>query len=61
MNKDKYVFAQLVQFLDRSKFNRIVAKYHGVDTSGIKRIVNERKAVVGWMKLELSILVKVIV
>ena len=29
MNKDKYVFAQLVQFLDRSKFNRIVAKYQG--------------------------------
>lgn len=29
MHKDKYVFAQLVQFLDRSKFNRIVAKYHG--------------------------------
>ena len=29
MNKDKYVFAQLVQFLDRSKFNRTVAKYHG--------------------------------
>ena len=27
MLKDKYVFAQLVQFLDRSKFNRIVAKY----------------------------------
>ena len=29
MNKDKYVFAQLVQFLDRSKFNRILAKCHG--------------------------------
>ena len=29
MLKDKYVFAQLVQFLDRSKFNRIVAKYLG--------------------------------
>ena len=27
MHKDKYVFAQLVQFLDRSKFNRIVVKY----------------------------------
>ena len=27
MLKDKYVFAQLVQFLDRNKFNRIVAKY----------------------------------
>ncbi len=29
MFQDKYVFAQLVQFLNRSKFNRIVAKYHG--------------------------------
>ena len=27
MNKDAYVFAQLAAFLDRSKFNRIVAKY----------------------------------
>ena len=29
MHKDLYVFAQLVKFLDRSKFNRIVAKYEG--------------------------------
>ena len=29
MNKDKYVFAQLTSFLDRSKFNRLVAKYDG--------------------------------
>ena len=29
MNKDKYVFAQLVEFLDSFKFRRIVAKYHG--------------------------------
>ena len=29
MNKDKYVFAQLVEFLDCFKFRRIVAKYHG--------------------------------
>jgi len=29
MHKDKYVFAQLATFLDRSKFNRIVAKYDG--------------------------------
>ena len=29
MNIDKYVFAQLVPFLDRSKFNRIVKKYDG--------------------------------
>ena len=29
MNKDKYVFAQLVQFLDRSRFNHIVTKYQG--------------------------------
>ena len=29
MHKDKYVFAQLTQFLDRSKFNRIVAKCQG--------------------------------
>ena len=29
MFQDKFVFAQLVQFLDRSKFNRIVSKYLG--------------------------------
>lgn len=29
MLKDKYVFAQLVSFLDRNKYNRIVAKYQG--------------------------------
>ena len=29
MYQDKYVFAQLTSFLDRSKFNRIVAKYDG--------------------------------
>lgn len=29
MHKDKYIFAQLVALLNRSKFNRIVAKYHG--------------------------------
>lgn len=29
MHKAPYVFAQLVKFLDRSKFNRIVAKYKG--------------------------------
>lgn len=29
MHQDKYVFSQLVAFLDRSKFNRIVAKYDG--------------------------------
>ena len=29
MNKDKYVFAQLVEFLDNFKFRRIVAKYDG--------------------------------
>jgi len=29
MFHDKFVFAQLVAFLDRSKFNRIVAKYNG--------------------------------
>jgi len=29
MFKDKYVFAQLVSFLNRSKFNRIVTKYNG--------------------------------
>jgi hypothetical protein len=29
MNKDKYVFAQLAAFLDRSKFNRIAAKHDG--------------------------------
>ena len=29
MNKDKYVFAQLVGFLDNFKFQRIVKKYDG--------------------------------
>ena len=29
MFSDKFVFLQLVTFLDRSKFNRIVAKYNG--------------------------------
>lgn len=29
MIKDKFVFAQLVSFLNRSKFNRIVEKYDG--------------------------------
>lgn len=29
MNKDKYVFAQLVQFIDNFKFLRIVKKYDG--------------------------------
>lgn len=29
MFQDKYVFAQLVSFFNRSKFNRIVAKYNG--------------------------------
>ena len=29
MFQDKFVFAQLVAFFDRSKFNRIVAKYNG--------------------------------
>jgi hypothetical protein len=29
MFQDKYIFAQLVSFLNRSKFNRIVTKYNG--------------------------------
>ena len=29
MNKDKYVFAQLVEFLDCFKFRRIITKYNG--------------------------------
>lgn len=29
MHKDSFVFSQLVQFLNRSKFNRIVAMYGG--------------------------------
>ena len=29
MHKDKFVFAQLTAFLDRNRFNRIVAKYNG--------------------------------
>ncbi|WP_231960444.1 DUF4372 domain-containing protein [Petrimonas mucosa] len=29
MHKDKFVFARLVAFLDRNKFNYIVRKYDG--------------------------------
>ena len=29
MNQDKYVFAQLIEFLDNDKFRRIVSKYGG--------------------------------
>ena len=29
MNKDKYVFAQLVHFMDNDKFRHIVDKYQG--------------------------------
>ena len=29
MHKDKYVFAQLVEFLDNNKFRRLVEKYNG--------------------------------
>lgn len=29
MNQDKYVFAQLISFLDRNKFNYLVRKYQG--------------------------------
>ena len=29
MNKDKYVFDQLVEFLDRNHFNYLVRKYQG--------------------------------
>ena len=29
MHKEKYVFAQLVEFLNNDKFRRIVAKYDG--------------------------------
>lgn len=29
MNKNKYVFAQLVEFLDRDKFRHLVDKYNG--------------------------------
>ena len=29
MNKDKYVFAQLVEFLDNNKFRHFVDKYDG--------------------------------
>ena len=28
MNQDKYVFTQITDFLNRSKLNRIVAKYN---------------------------------
>ena len=30
MFKDKFVFAQLVEFMDRNHFNYIVRKYDGV-------------------------------
>ena len=29
MNQDKYVFAQVVEFLNQDKFRRIVTKYQG--------------------------------
>ena len=29
MNKEKYVFFQLISFLNEDKFRRIVNKYHG--------------------------------
>ena len=29
MNKNKYVFAQLVEFLDKDKFRHLVDKYNG--------------------------------
>lgn len=29
MNKEKYVFSQLISFLNEDKFRRIVGKYHG--------------------------------
>lgn len=29
MNQDKYVFAQIVEFINQDKFRRIVTKYHG--------------------------------
>ena len=29
MNKDKYVFAQLIEFLDNNKFRHLVDKYDG--------------------------------
>lgn len=29
MNKDKYVFAQLIEFLDNNKFRHLVDKYEG--------------------------------
>ncbi len=33
MNKDKYVFAQLVAFLDNNKFRHLVDKYDGKSMS----------------------------
>jgi hypothetical protein len=29
MNQDKYVFAQIVEFLNQDKFRRLVSKYQG--------------------------------
>ena len=29
MHKDPFVFAQLIQFMNRSKFNSIISKYDG--------------------------------
>ena len=35
MNKDKYVFAQLIEFLNNDKFRRLVDKYDGTVMSSI--------------------------
>ena len=29
MNQDKYVFYQVIDFLNQNKFNRVVQKYNG--------------------------------
>ena len=37
MNKNKYVFAQLVEFLDKDKFRHLVDKYMAIGMSSHSR------------------------
>jgi hypothetical protein len=47
MNKEKYIFAQLISFLNEDKFRRIVSKYQGIlsisltDKTHIKDLFNK--------------------
>ena len=42
MNKDKYVFAQLVEFLDNNKFRHLVDKYDGNGSFSIEKPLKEQ-------------------